>query len=173
MKFGAVLVLIIASVMFADSAQIKSNFEAGDFSGWNTQGEGWSIYKKAASNGKNSAMCVVKKGEAAGLKACARIVEKAEPGWVVTARLDVSGKAKSRSSKSSFALMCIDADGNTIREVKKQVVAPATEFKTIVLEELIVPSGTKEVYFMMVVEIAQTAKSKEWWRFDNVIIEVK
>ncbi len=173
MKFGAVIMLMMASAMLAESAQVKSSFESGDFTGWNKQGEGWTVYAKAASKGEKSAMYTVAKGEEAGLKACARIVENAGPGWVITAQVDIAGKAKSKSSKVNLALMCIDAEGNTLREVKKQVTSPSVKFQKVTLDELIVPSGTKEVYFMMVVEVTQVAKAKEWWRFDNIVIDVK
>ncbi len=173
MKFGAIILLVLASATLAESAQIKSGFEFGDFTDWNIQGEGWSIYEKSASEGEKSAMCIVSKGEVPGLKACARIVNKTGPGWVVSAKLDVAGKIKSKSSKVNLALICIDAEGNTLREVKKQITTPLTKFQKVTLQELIIPSGTTEVYFMMVVEVIKTANSKEWWRFDNVVIDIK
>ena len=76
-KFSVIPLLIWAGVMFADSAQIRSSFEGGDFAGWNTQGDGWSIDEKAASTGVKSAMYTVSKGDAPGLKACAMVIKKA------------------------------------------------------------------------------------------------
>ncbi len=165
--------MLLAGVMFAASAQLRSSFEGGDFSGWTTQGEGWSIYEKAASAGVKSAMCTVSKGDAPGLKACVMVIKKAEPGWVIKAELDVAGKVKSNSSKVSLAVLCIDEAGNTLQEVKKQITAPTAEFKKVILSELVIPTGTAEAYFMIVVEVSKEAKAKEWWRFDNVVIELK
>jgi len=172
-KFWSILMLSMTGVLLAESAQVKHSFEKNDFSGWNMQGEGWSIYAKAASDGEKSAMCVIPKGTAPQLKACALQIKQAAPGWVLTARIDVSGKVKSKSSNLSFVVMCLDKDGNTLREERKKIIAPSKEFQKIALPEIVVPSGTVEAYLMVVVEVTQTTKGKDWWRFDNVVIDVK
>ena len=156
----------------ACAEKTKASFESGDFTGWDTQGKGWSVYAKAGSDGEKSAMCVVEKGEAPGLKALARKVNKADVGWAVKVSLDISGKAKSKSTKASIVVMCLDKDGKPIREVKQEVTAPNTKFQKISLPEIIVPSGTVETYLMLVVETVKPAAAKEWWRFDNVVIDV-
>ena len=172
-KVSVFVLTLMASVMLVESAPVKHSFESGDFSGWKTDGQKWSVYGKSATDGKKSAMCVISKGTAPGLQACIVGIDKAEPGWIISAKLDVSGKVKSNSSKANLTLICVDAAGNTLREVKKTIVAPSTTFQTVVLEELDVPSGTAQAYLMIVVEVTQKSRAKEWWRFDNVVIEVK
>ncbi len=173
MKSFGFLVLLMANTVFAGTAPVKSSFEDGTFAGWNVQGGEWSIYTKAGSDGKKSAMCSISKGRAAGVLACARVIEKASPGWMVKVDLDVAGKAKYKNSKMNVSVMCIDADGNTIKEVKKQISTPSTSFQKVSLDELMIPSGTAETYLMIVVELADKSRGKEWWRFDNVVIQVK
>ncbi len=170
---GIAFETLLACVLSSGAAQSKYSFEVGDFAGWTVQGEAWSIYTKAASDGEKSAMCSISKGDAPGLKACARPVEKADAGWVVNAKLDICGKAKSNSSKATVVLMCVDEKGGTIREVKKEILVPASKFENVSLPEIVVPSGTVETYLMLVVEVTKPAGANEWWRFDNVVIEVK
>ncbi|MDF7801704.1 hypothetical protein P4C99_19660 [Pontiellaceae bacterium B1224] len=155
------------------SEQTKSSFESGDFTGWNAQGAGWSVYSKAGSDGSKSAMCSIAKKEPAGLKACAKAISSAEPGWIVQVDLDIAGKVKSQSSTAKATVVCLDATGKILQEVEKVITVPSEEFKKVSLPELIVPSGTAQTYLMLMVEVKQTAKSKEWWRFDNIIINVK
>lgn len=157
----------------AGAEKIRSSFESGELTGWNSQGKGWSVYAKAGSDGEKSAMCIVEKGEEAGLKALAREIEKAEPGWMVKVDLAIAGRAKSQSSKASVVLMCVDKDGTPLREVKKEISKPETGFQRLSLPEVVVPSGTVETYLMLVVEVKQTSGAKEWWRFDNIVIDVK
>ncbi len=165
--------LLTLSVVRVESASIKYSFESGDFSNWKTEGQKWSIYKRSATDGTKSAMCTLSKGSAPGVQACIVGIKDANPGWVLVAKLDVSGKVKSNSSKLNLTLICVDVAGNTLREVKKTIVAPSAEFQTVVLPELDVPSGTTEAYFMIGVEVTQPPSSKEWWRFDNVVLQVK
>ena len=173
LQVRAIVALVAMGVASAGATQLKSSFEAGDFTGWNAQGKGWSIYKRAASDGTKSAMCSVSRGEAAGLKACAKVISGAEPGWIVKVELDIAGKAKSKSSKAKISVICVDSSGTIISEVERVVSASSPKFKKLSIPELIVPSGTTETYLMLMVEVGQTAKSAEWWRFDNVIIVVK
>lgn len=168
-----VLALMLAGTASVYAKPVKSSFESGDFSGWNAQGKGWSVYAKAGSDGSKSAMCSVAKGEPVGLKACAKSINKADPGWIVKVNLDIAGKAKSQSSKAKVTLICLGATGSILQEVEKVITVPSAEFKKISLPELIVPPGTVETYLMLMVEVKQPAKSKEWWRFDNVVIDVK
>ncbi|MDF7824851.1 hypothetical protein P4B35_12570 [Pontiellaceae bacterium B12227] len=173
-QLGTVLALIAVGVASVGAAQVKSSFESGDFSGWNAQGKGWTVYSRAASDGEKSAMCSVSKGEPAGLKACAKLISKAEPGWVVKVDLDIAGKAKSQSSKAKVSVICIDAAGNILQEKEKVLSAPSTKFQKLSIPEVIVPSGTAETYLMLMVEVKKpAAKAAEWWRFDNVVIDVK
>ncbi|VGO14576.1 hypothetical protein PDESU_03139 [Pontiella desulfatans] len=151
---------------------MKSSFESGDFTGWTIQGKGWSIYAKAASNGEKSAMCSIAKGDAPEMKACVRTIAKADAGWVVKGSVDVAGKIKG-NSKATVVLMCIDAEGKTLRESKKVITKPSATFQTITLSDFVVPSGTAETYLMLVVETIKTSTAKEWWRFDNVVVEVE
>ena len=167
------MALVVAGVASVGATQQKSSFEGGDFAGWNAQGKGWSVYGRAASDGSKSAMCSVSKGEAAGLKACAKVVSKAEPGWIVKVDLDIAGKTKTKSSKGKVSVICVDAAGTILAEVERVVFAPSTKFQKVSIPELIVPSGTTETYLMLMVEVQHEAKSSEWWRFDNVIIDVK
>lgn len=168
-----VLALLGAGVASAHAGQTKSSFESGDFTGWNAQGTGWSVYSKAGSDGKKSAMCSIAKKEPAGVKACAKPISNAEPGWIVKVDLDIAGKVKSQSSTAKVTVICLDATGKILKEVEKVISVPSEEFKKISLPELIVPSGTAQTYLMLMVEVKQTAKAKEWWRFDNIIINVK
>ncbi|MDF7808486.1 hypothetical protein P4E94_13625 [Pontiellaceae bacterium B12219] len=169
----AVAVQISFCMALVCSAQTKSSFEIGDFTGWSAQGSGWSIYGRAASDGNKSAMCEVSKGEAPGLKACAKLIDKAEPGWIVTADLDIAGKNKAGSSRAKISVVCLDAAGSILAEVEKVVSKPSTDFKKVVVPELLVPSGTKQTYLMLMVEVTEASKAKEWWRFDNISIVVK
>ena len=107
------------------------------------------------------------------MKACIRLIDKAEPGWVLKASLDVSGKAKTNSSKVKIVLMCIDEKGNTLRESEKEITVPPAKFQSFTVPEIVIPSGTAAAYMMLVVEIPQTARGNEYWRFDDVIINVK
>lgn len=174
MKVGWCAALLLAGAHVAGGAtQIKEGFESGTFSGWNVQGEGWSVYAKAASEGEKSAMVAIQKNEPAGLKAAVRLVEKAEAGWVVQVRMDVAGKVRTNSSQFTVSLVCVDQEGGILREVEKKVAEPSTNFSRISLPELVVPSGTVETYLMIVVEVPDAAKSSEWWRFDNVVVELK
>jgi hypothetical protein len=173
LHFIVIAVLISIGMAMVCSAQTKSSFETGDFTGWSAQGSGWSVYGRAASDGSKSAMCEVAKGEAPGLKACAKLIDKADPGWIVTANLDISGKNKSASSKAKISIVCLDAAGSILGEVEKVISSPSTDFKKVTVPELIVPSGTKQTYLMLMVEVTQSSKAKEWWRFDNVSVVVK
>lgn len=172
-KKSFVLALLVAGTATVYAKQTKSSFESGDFSGWNAQGTGWTVYTKAASDGKKSAMCSVSKGEPVGLKACAKSINKADPGWIVKVDLDISGKAKFQSSKAKVTVVCLSETGKILKEVEKVITVPTTEFKKVSLPELIVPPGTVETYLMLMVEVQKPAKAKEWWRFDNVVIDVK
>lgn len=172
-KNSVVLALLVAGTVSVYAKQTKSSFESGDFSGWNAQGKGWSVYAKAGSDGKKSAMCSVSKGEPVGLKACAKSINKADPGWIVKVDLDIAGKAKSQSSKAKVTVVCLDASGKILQEVEKVITVPLADFKKVSLPELIVPPGTVETYLMLMVEVKKTAKANEWWRFDNVVIDVK
>lgn len=155
------------------ATKTKSSFEAGDFSGWNAQGKGWTVYDRAASDGSKSAMCSVAKGEPVGLKACAKVISKAEPGFIVKVDLDVAGKVKSKSSEAKITLICLDKSGTILQEVEKKIAVPSTKFQKISVPELMVPSGTVQTYLMLMVEVKKPAKAAEWWRFDNVVIDVK
>ncbi|QBG47241.1 hypothetical protein EGM51_07470 [Verrucomicrobia bacterium S94] len=177
MATGRTILILAASMAFLVAegalAQGKSSFETGDFTGWNVQGKGWSIYAKDASDGSKSAMCTVSKGEpAGGVMACAKVI-KAQPGFVVKVDLDLVGKAKKRSSRVKISVICVDAAGNILQEVEKKVAVPPSEFQTVSVPELIVPAKTAETYVMLMVEVAKPVKSTEWWRFDNVRIQVK
>lgn len=172
-KMSVVLALMVAGVASVYAAQTKSSFESGDFTGWNAQGAGWTVYSKAGSDGKKSAMCSVSKKETPGLKACAKSISNANPGWIVQVDFDICGKAKSQSSKAKATVVCLDATGKILQEVEKVIPMPPEDFQKISLPELIVPSGTAQTYLMLMVEVTQTAKANEWWRFDNVIINVK
>lgn len=171
-----IVILTAAVALFAavcSFAQGKSSFETGDFTGWNVQGKGWSIYTKDASDGSKSAMCTVPKGDpAGGVMACAKVI-KAQPGFVIKVDLDLAGKAKKRSSRVKISVICVDAAGNILQEVEKKVAIPSSEFQKVSVPELIVPAKTAEAYVMLMVEVAKPVKSTEWWRFDNVVIQVK
>lgn len=167
------LFIAFFAVGLSTAAQTKSSFEAGDFTGWNAQGSGWAVYSKAASEGKKSAMCSVAKNEQPNVKACAKVISKADPGFIVKVDLDVAGKAKHKSSTVKISVICVDAGGSILQEVEKKITTPSADFKRISVPELIVPSGTAETYLMMMVEVTKKAKSAEWWRFDNVVIQVK
>lgn len=171
-QFLTVLV-VFAAIASARAAVTVSSFEAGDFSGWNAQGTGWAVNDKEASNGTKSAYCVVSKGEAPGVKACAKVIPKAAPGFVINASLDLAGKNKRKSSNAKISIICVDSTGNILSEVEKKVSAPSTDFKKVTVPELIIPSGTAQTYFMLMIEVTQPAKSSEWWRFDNVVIKVE
>lgn len=162
--------LVVSSSAFAELQ--ASGFEGGDFAGWNTQGDGWSIYTKAASEGKKSAMVKVSKGEAAGLKAAAKQILGVDPGSVIKVEFDVAGKVKSGSSKLTASVICVDASGSVLREVKKSLSRPSTDFTQLKLPEMVVPSGTAEAYLMLVIELPKPASGNEWWRFDSVSIDV-
>lgn len=170
---GMITAFVAAVAVSVGASQMKSSFESGDFSGWNAQGKGWSVYSKAASDGEKSAMCLVNKGESVGLKACAKTVSKAEPGFIVKVDLDVAGKAKARNSNAKVSVICVDRAGNILKEVEKKVSLATSKFIKVSVPELMVPSGTVETYLMLMVEVSQPSKGKEWWRFDNVVIQVK
>lgn len=172
-RFSTVAAILLGSAVFAFSANIISSFEGGSFAGWTTQGNGWSVYGRAASDGKKSAMCQISKGEGAGMKACIRMIDQAEPGWIIKATLDISGKAKTKSSKAKVVLMCIDEKGNTLRESKKEIAVPPSDFQSYTIPEIVIPSGTAAAYMMLVIEVSETARGNEYWRFDDVIINVK
>lgn len=163
----------IAAVCAAHAGQVKSSFETGDFTGWNAQGKGWTVTAKDAADGKKSAMCSVAKGDAPGLMACAKVIARAAPGFVVNVSLDVAGKNKSKSSSAKITVICVDAAGSILSETEKKITSPSAEFKKISVPEIIVPSGTAQTYLMLMVEVAQPAKSAEWWRFDNVVMSVE
>lgn len=107
------------------------------------------------------------------MKACIRVIEKAEPGWIIKASLDISGKAKSQSSMAKIVLMCIDEQGNTLRESKKEISSPQAKFQAVTVPEIVIPSGTAATYMMLVVEVTDVASGNEYWRFDDVIISVQ
>ena len=118
-------------------------------------------------------MLKVSKGEAAGLKAAARLIPNTYAGSVIKVEFDVAGKVKTQSSKLTASVVCVDAAGQILREEKKTTTSPSSDFSRLSLPELIVPSGTAEAYLMWVVELPTAARGNEWWRFDNVRIEVK
>ena len=169
-KIGMAVACLLVVACMAEATQVRSGFES-DFSGWTTQGNGWSITDKSVFEGKKAALCTIPKGDPAGLKACAFLVEKAAAGWVVKADFQVAGKTKDGSSLTA-SLVCIDAQGNILREEKKTLTNPPNEFRALSLPEVIVPSGTAETYLMLVVELKEPARSKEWWLFDNVVIHI-
>jgi hypothetical protein len=169
----AVALLIPFSMALVCSAQTKSSFEIGDFTGWSVQGSGWSVYGRSASDGNKSAMCEVSKGEAPGIKACAKLIDKAEPGWIVKAEVDISGKNKAGSSRAKISIVCLDAAGSILSETERVFSKPDTDFQKLIMPELLVPSGTKQTYLMLMVDVVDVSKAKEWWRFDNVSIVVK
>jgi hypothetical protein len=165
-------VALLGACSLAWSANIISSFEGGSFAGWTTQGDGWSVYGRAASDGKKSAMCSVSKGEA-GMKACVRMIDQAEPGWIIKANLDIAGKTKTKSSKAKVVIMCIDAKGNTLRESAKELTVAPAKFQSVSIPEIVIPSGTAATYMMLVVEIPEPARGNEYWRFDDVIINIQ
>ena len=173
MKFGESLILVAVFACCAESAHGNTGFENGDFSGWTTQGSGWSITEKMVFEGEKAAMCSITKREPATLKACVLLVDKAKAGWVVKADLQVMGKARSKSSSMTASIVCIDSAGEVLRESKKTLSTAPKEYQRISLPEVIVPSGTEETYLMLVVELKDEAKGNEWWRFDDVVVQVK
>lgn len=171
-RLGVIAAALCFVAVQCRAEKTKASFESGDFAGWDTQGKGWSVYDKDGSDGEKSAMCVVEKGEAPGLKALARKINNADVGWLIKVSFDIAGKAKDKSSKATVAVMFLDKEGRVIREVKKMVTEPNAKFQKFSLPETIVPSGTAETYLMLVVETVKPATAKEWWRFDNIGIGV-
>lgn len=172
-KYSILLALSIAGVLTVSATQTKSSFEGGDFSGWNAQGKGWAVYGRASSDGSKSAMCSISKGDPVGIKACAKSVSKAQPGFIVKVDLDIAGKSKAKYSKAKVSVICVDNTGQILQEVEKVISTPTGKFHKISIPELMVPSGTVETYLMLMVEVNQASRSSEWWRFDNVTIDVK
>jgi len=167
------VVVFITALFSTRAAVTTSSFESGDFSGWNAQGEGWAVNDTEASSGKKSAYCAISKGEAPGVKACAKVIPKASPGYVIKGSLDVAGKVKYNCSHVKISIICVDITGKILSEVEKKVNAPSPDFTKVTVPELIVPSGTAHAYIMLIVEVTQPAKSSEWWRFDNIVIQVQ
>lgn len=172
-RFGIVAVVLSAVVTAAYAEKTRASFESGDFTGWTKQGSGWTVDGKMAVHGEKSALCMVEKGEKPGLKACAREIPEAEAGWVVKVEARIAGKKNTERSKVSIAVICVGKDGKTLREVKKEVTRPNGDFALISLPEMIIPSGAVKTYLMLVVEVTKESKAKEWWRFDDVSIDVK
>ncbi|WP_372797984.1 hypothetical protein [Pontiella sp.] len=162
----------LAAVGTVQAAQTNSSFETGDFTGWNAQGAGWSVTDKGASDGRKSAQCAVARDEAPNVKACAKVISNAKPGFLIRVNLDVAGKNKHKSSSAKISVICVDKAGAILAEQEKKISAPQTEFGRVTVPELLVPSGTAEAYLMLMVEVATPARSAEWWRFDRVDISV-
>ena len=177
MKSILMTLLTITSLSFsAFASKIMNNrgFESGDFAGWKTAGQGWEVSSNIASEGRMSAMCSVKKGETAEIRACIQKINNVFPGKRMRLSVDVMAIAvtKTPNSRGSIVILCTNAEGSVLKEYRHDLVRPKAQFQNVVIENAVVPEGTVETHLMLVVEGYQLAADGDWWRFDNVNIQI-
>lgn len=170
--------VLLASLFFVAATGITSaqdflrnpSFESRDFSGWTANGKGWSVSNKQSSEGKFSALCSVKKGDAPGMRVCLQKVGEVRSGKIVQVTLDAAAGdlANGANSKASLTILCTGAKGNVVKEYRSNILKPQTYFRQVKIDDAIVLPGTLDVYIMLVVEVYQQAIDEDWWRFDNV-----
>lgn len=177
MKSGILTAICCMGFCMSSPAQVmlqNPGFEAHDFSGWTTTGEGWSIDKKIFSQGEASALCRVKEGDAVGLRACLQTFSGIDPDRIIEVSLDVSAVDvyQTPNSKACLAILCMDEQGNVLKEYRSGVIIPRSTFQKLEIDDAVVLPETHQVYVMLVVEVYKTATDDDWWRFDDVRLQV-
>ena len=121
-----------------------------------------------------SAMCSVLKGNGPELRACAQAINRAAPGKTIHISLDVAGIAvqKTPHSKGSVVVLCTDADGQVLAEYRHDIVKPKAGFQRVEIADVVIPPDTVETHLMLLVEVYEVATDGDWWRFDNINIQV-
>lgn len=178
MRTAVLAILFFTGACFVCTAEgplRNRGFETGDFSGWDTKGQGWSISDKSPSEGLRYAVCAVKKGEERGLRVCMQKIGPVPAGKIVEVSLDVAATdvARSPNSKACIAVLCTDAKGGVRKEYRSGIGRPSAQFRPVEIDDAVVLPGTTDVYIMMVVEVFQTALDDDWWRFDNVAVRIR
>ena len=150
-------------------------FETGDFTGWTTSGKGWTIDTQSASEGTASALCTVGKGDGPQLRACLQKIEGIPAGKILEASLDVSATDayQTQNSTAFLAILCFDGRGELLNEYRTSTPVLKPTFRHIKIDDAVVLPGTEQVYVMLVVEVYQTASDNDFWRFDNVRLQVR
>lgn len=153
----------------------NAGFETKDFSGWDTSGKGWSIDGKLFSEGAFSALCSVSKGDKPELRACVQKISGVAAGKIVEVSADVSGfdVVKTPNSKACLAVLCFGDKGQVLKEYRSSVDRPGSAFQPVEIDDAVVLPGTRQIYIMLVVEVFQPAMDGDWWRFDNVKLDVR
>ncbi len=171
---AGIVVAATCDVSSAAGLLRNAGFESQDFTGWITSGKGWTIDKDVVAEGTCSALCTVGKGEKAGTRACLQKITGIEANRIIQVSLDVSGTnvARTPNSKACLAILCVDAGGNVLKEYRASVIKPTNAFRELKIDDAIVLPTTAQVYIMLVVEVYQTASNDDWWRFDNVKIDI-
>jgi hypothetical protein len=178
MRAAVIAGLFIAGVCIVCTAEEplrNPGFETGDFAGWDTRGQGWSISDQAPSKGLRYAVCAVKKGEARGSRVCMQKIGTVQEGKIVEVSLDVAATdvVRSPNSKACIAVLCTDSKGGVRKEYRSGIDRPSSAFEQVEIDDAIVLPGTAEIYIMIVVEVYQTALDDDWWRFDNVTVRIR
>ena len=168
----------VAGVCFVCAAEEplrNPGFESGDFSGWDTRGQGWSISDQASSRELRYAICAVKKGEKRGSRVCMQKIGKVQEGKIVEVSLDVAATdvARSPNSKACIAVLCTDSKGGVRKEYHSNIDRPPSKFQQVMIDDAVVLPGTADIYIMIVVEVYQTASDDDGWCFDNLTVRIR
>ncbi|MBN2786543.1 MAG: hypothetical protein JXR25_17130 [Pontiellaceae bacterium] len=174
-RLTILLLLLCCSVGHAGLALKNAGFESRDYSGWAIRGAGWSIDHKKVSKGESAAVCRVKKGDAAETRACVQALSGIEVGRIVEVQVDVSAISvvQSANSKVCLAVLCMDTKNNLIKEYRSGVTSPGTAFMPVKIDDAVILPGTEQVYVMLVVEVFRNAEDDDWWRFDEVLLNIR
>jgi len=172
------VVIISALYLAAVSAygQVPENpgFESGDLKGWSYFGKGWSVNSKQASEGTNSLVNAVLKGNIPELRGCGQKL-KVQPGQVLSVSVDVSAVAVklTPNSQAHMLLIFLDENGNMLRKYKTIVEDIRMPWQTLAVRGAVVPEKAVEAYIVLVVEVTRKAADGDWWRFDNLRVEIR
>jgi hypothetical protein len=177
MKIKSIVTIVLSGLVgisLAEPMLYNRSFESGDFVGWETHGKGWSINGKMASEGRVSAMCGVQKGEEPTLKACSQKINGASAGKRISVSMDVAAIAvqQTPNTKASIIILCVDENGTALKEFRHDLVDLKAQFQKVKIPIAIVPEDSAECHLMLIVENDQVAKDGDWWRFDNVNIQI-
>jgi hypothetical protein len=178
MRTAVLMSLFFTGVCFSYAAEERlrnPGFETGDFSRWDTKGQGWSISDQAPSEGFRYAVCAVKTGEGRGLRVCMQKIGTVQEGKIVEVSLDVAATdvVRSPNSKACIAVLCTDSTGSVRKEYRSNIDRPSSKFQQVKIDDAVVLPGTANIYIMIVVEVYQTASDDDWWRFDNVTVRIR
>jgi hypothetical protein len=152
----------------------NAGFEASSFNGWVTSGKGWTICKDRCSEGACCAQCLVGKGDGPGTRACLQKLSGVEENRVVEVSLALSGVhvARTPHSKAYLAVLCVDVQGNVLKEYRSDVIMVKSAFQTVKVDDAVVLAGTKQIYVMLVVKVYAEATDEDMWRFDDVKLQL-